>query len=156
MLNAGCDDDCELLAVGIPGPPGPPGPPGGGSGGDTAQLVLTGTAGRTLSGHRAVYRRPDGLFDYADPTDPAHLAVPIGVTLGAASSGGAVTVLMLGELTEGSWSWTAPGSIFLGPAGTLTQTVPAAPGAEFLAVVGSAVSPTRMYVDRSPSIALAP
>lgn len=151
MLGDCCEVDCEAIAVGIPGPPGPPGPP---SGGPSDHVQITGIAARALSGHRAVYRRADGLIDYADAATATDIARAIGISIGAASSGAAITVMMLGEMTEGSWSWTAPGLIFLGASGALTQTVPAAPGSEFLAVLGYAVSPTRMYVDRQPSIHL--
>lgn len=146
MLGDCCELDCEVIAVAIPGIPGPPGAPGGGT--------ITGTAAAALSGHRAVYRRADGLIDYADAANLAHISTAIGITTGAAASGSPVTVMMLGEMTEGSWSWTAPGLIFLGTNGLLTQAVPSAPGSEFLAVLGYAVSPTRMYVDRQPSIHL--
>lgn len=151
MIGQDCwDSDCELLAVAVPGPPGPP----GGGGGASDHIEITGIAAQALSGHRAVYRRPDGLIDYADAGTAAHISVQIGVTNGAAASGAAVTVTMLGEIFEGSWTWTTPGLIFLGANGALTQVVPAAPGSDFLAVLGYAVSPTRMYVVRQPSIDL--
>ncbi|WP_280365903.1 hypothetical protein [Nocardia wallacei] len=111
---------------------------------------MTGTAGVALSGHRAVVRQPDGAFVYADNTDPAHLALPIGITNSAAAVGDSVEVVMLGELAEPSWSWT-PGPIFLGTSGALTQAVP---GTGFLAQLASATAATAIYVDRSPSVAL--
>lgn len=151
MLGDCCEVDCEVIAVGIPGPPGPP---GSSSGGSSDHIEITGTAAQALSGHRAVYRRADGLIDYADAATLGDISRAIGVTQGAASSGAPVTVMMLGEMIEGSWSWTAPGLIFLGANGALTQTVPVAPGSQFQAVLGYAVSPTRMYVDRQPSIHL--
>lgn len=152
MLNTGCcEDDCDYIAIAMPGIPGPAGPPGGGP---ADHLEITGIAAQALSGHRAVYRRADGLIDYADAATLSHGSVAIGVTSGAAASGSAVTVTMLGEMTEGSWTWTAPGLIFLGANGALTQVVPSAPGSEFLAVLGYAGSPTRMYVNRQPSIYL--
>ena len=151
MLGDCCEVDCDTIAVGIPGPPGPPGPSGGGP---SDHIEITGTAAQALSGHRAVYRRSDGLIDYADAATLGHISRAIGVTAGAASSGNPVTVLMFGEMTEGSWTWTVPGLIFLGLNGALTQAVPAAPGSQFQAVLGYAVSSTRMYVDRQPSIHL--
>lgn len=131
------------VAVPVPGPAGPPG--GGGS-----SVIVTGTAGVALSGHRAVVRQPDGSFVYADNTNPAHLALPIGITNGAAAAGDPVQVVMVGELTEPSWSWT-PGPVFLGAGGALTQTVPSA---GFLAQLAAATAATAIYVDRSPSVAL--
>lgn len=133
------------VAVPVPGPPGPPGDAA------TARVSITGTAAITLSGHAAVHRNPDGTFEYASATAPEHIAAPIGVTTGAVSAGGDATVVMLGEITESSWSWT-PGPVFLGVGGGLVQTLPS--GAEFLAVIGTAVSPTTLYVNRQPSIDL--
>jgi hypothetical protein len=137
--------DSQAVAVPVPGPAGPP---GNGEGG--AAVVVTGTAGAALSGHRAVVRRTDGRFIYADNTNPAHLTLPIGITTGAAASGGDIQVQMLGEMTEPSWAWT-PGPIFLGAAGALTQTVP---GSGFLAQLAAATGATTVFIDRSPSIQL--
>jgi|SRR5688572_154325 len=152
MIGADCcDTDCEYLVVGIPGPPGPP---GGGGGGPAEDLRITGTAAVPLGGHRAVYRRADGLIDYADAATLSHMSRAIGITTAAAAAGGAVTIVMLGEMTEGSWTWTPGGAIFLGLNGVLTQNVPALPGSAFQAVLGVAVTSTTMYVDRQPSIDL--
>lgn len=101
-----------------------------------------------------MYRRADGLIDYADATDLSHISRAIGITTGAVMAGAAVKVVMLGEMNEVSWTWTVPGLIFLGTNGLLTQTVPVFPSADFQAGLGYAVSPTRMYVDRQPSIHL--
>ncbi|MGA6208064.1 hypothetical protein ACPESR_25255 [Nocardia testacea] len=128
----------------LPGPPGPPGPGG-------ERVVLTGEAAVPLGGHRAVYRRPDGLIDYASATDPGHMAVPIWITTGAAAAGDTVTMVAVGGITEGSWSW-APGPIFLGAGGALVQALP--PGALFLAVIAAASTATTVWVDRQPSIDL--
>ncbi|MGW5514253.1 LtfC-like domain-containing protein [Nocardia africana] len=134
-------------AVAVP-VPGPAGPPGSGEGG--ASVIVTGTAGAALSGHRAVVRNAAGVWVYADNQTPGHIALPIGITTGAASSGTTVKVLMFGEITEPSWSWT-PGPVFLGAGGALTQSVP---GTGFLAQVAAAISGTTVFVDRSPSVAL--
>lgn len=136
--------DTGAVAVPVPGPAGPP---GGGSG---SSVIVTGTAGVDLSGHQAVVRQADGTFVYADNTTPAHLALPVGITSGAATSGDQVQVVMFGELTEPSWTW-APGPIFLGAGGALTQTVP---DSGFLAQLAAATGATTVFVDRSPSVAL--
>jgi hypothetical protein len=136
-------------AVAVP-VPGPAGPPGSGEGG--AAVVVTGTAGTALSGHRAVVRNTSGAWVYADNQTAGHIGLPIGITTGAAASGDPVSVVMVGELTEPSWSWT-PGPIFLGAAGALTQSVPTSP-ALFVAQIAAATSGTTVFVDRSPSIAI--
>lgn len=141
-------DGPGVVAVPVPGPPGPP----GGGGGALDRVVLTGTAGVPLGGHRAVYRRGDGEIEYASCAISAHAGVPIWVTLGAANTGDEVEMVALGEMTEGSWSWTAGGLVFLGVNGALVQALPA--GAEFLAVVGAATTSVSIYVDRQPSVNL--
>ncbi|WP_280412517.1 hypothetical protein [Nocardia asiatica] len=142
-------DGARVLVVPTPGPPGPPGDAEA-----ISQVIATGTAAAALSGHRAVTRRTDGAFEYASNTDPAHLSAPIWVTTGAASSGAEVTAVAFGPLDEPSWSWTV-GPVFLGVNGALTQTPPTAPGAVFLAQIGTATAPTSIFVDRQHSITLA-
>ncbi|RJO72976.1 hypothetical protein D5S18_22130 [Nocardia panacis] len=136
------------VAVPVPGPVGPAGPPGSGG----SAVVVTGIAGVALSGHRAVVRGSDGRFVPADNTNPKHLGLPIGITTGAATPGSDVQVCMFGEMTEPSWSW-APGPIFLGATGALTQSVPTGPAA-FVAQLAAATASSTVFVDRSPSIAL--
>jgi hypothetical protein len=137
-----------VVAVPVPGPAGPPG------GGALDRVVLTGVAAGPLSGHRAVYRRPDGLIDYASAATPAHFDAPIWITTGAVAAGATATMVAFGEITEASWAWTPARLIFLGAGGALTQTVPSAPGSDFLAVLGAAPTPTSMFVNRQPSINL--
>lgn len=139
-----------LPVSGRPGPPGPPGTPGDVAG----QLRIVGTAAGTLSGHRVVTRLPDGTIGYASNDDPAFLHNPLWLTTGAAEAAAEVTALAYGSISEGGWSW-APGPVYLGQAGLLTQTPPTAvAGAVFLAQVGCATAPTWLFVDRQPSISL--
>lgn len=148
-MQLGCD--CDTSVITVPGPPGRPGPPG-----DTfGALTITGTALQDLSGHRAVYRRPDGLIDYASSDDPTIENNSVWVTTGAASAGASVTAVIFGEISEPSWNWSQ-GLVFLGIDGVLTQIPPAAPDSLFLAVVGYALGPTKMFVNRQPSIELVP
>lgn len=121
--------------------------------GSVGRIELTGAAGQTLSGHRAVTRGVDGTLIYAGNDDPAFLHTPVWITTGAASAGSVVEVVAYGLLIEPSWSW-APGPIYLGVGGSLTQTPPTAPGAAFLAQVGVATSATSVFVDRQQSIIL--
>jgi len=124
---------------------------GSGIGGSVNELKATRVAAVTLSGHRVVTPQSDGQLIYASNDNPAHLAAPLWVTLGAASPGAQVDVMLFGNIIEPTWSW-APGPVYLGANGVLTQTPPAAPGAVFLAQVGAATSPTSLFVDRNPSI----
>lgn len=125
---------------------------GSGIGGSVAELKRSGVAATSLSGHRAVTPQANGQLVYASNDNPAHIAVPLWITVGAASPGSAVDVLITGMMIEPSWSWTPGSPVYLGANGQLTQTPPAAPGAVFLAQVGTATSPTSLFVDRAPSI----
>jgi hypothetical protein len=132
------------MVVPIAGPTGPQGPAG--------DATVTMTAGATLSGHRLVTKQADGTAIYADATNPAHVSVPLWLTLGAAAMGDQVTAQASGIVTEPSWSWT-PGPLYLDVTGLLTQTVPVS--SSFLVQVGYATSATSIVLDRYPSIVLA-
>jgi hypothetical protein len=96
----------------------------------------------------------DGRVGYASNDNPAHVQSPLWITMGAATTGTAVEVVMFGALTEPSWTWT-PGPLYLGAAGALTQTPPSAlGGATFLAQIGVASGATAVFIDRGPSILL--
>lgn len=124
---------------------------GSGIGGSVAELKRSGIAAVALSGHRVVTPQVNGQLNYASNDNAVHLAAPLWITTGAASPGSSVDVLLTGLMVEPSWSWT-PGPVYLGANGQLTQSPPAAPGALFLAQVGTATSPTTLFVDRAPSI----
>lgn len=121
--------------------------------GSVDQVRLTRTAAVALSGHRAVTPRADGTLEYASNTTPGHVHAPVWITTGAAAQGSPVDVVAYGALTEPSWSW-APGPLYLGAAGVLTQAPPTAPGALFLGHIGYATGATSVVVDRRASIAL--
>lgn len=121
--------------------------------GTAAAEVQTATAAVTLSGHRAVTPQADGSLIYADNATLAHRARPTWVTTAAAGAGSVTTAVSHGTVSEPSWSW-APGQVYLGANGVLTQTPPTKPAALFLVVVGMAVDPTTLFVHRQPSITL--
>lgn len=111
-------------------------------------------AAAALSGHRAVVPTAGGSVEYADKTNSAHAHLRPGITTGAALTGAPVTVVMRGEITEPTWSWTPLAPIYLGLTGLLTQTAPTAPGAAFLLEVGVALSATSILVDPQFPISL--
>lgn len=119
-----------------------------------SQVLITGTAAVALPGHRVVTRASDGTFGYASNDTFGHLNAPLWVTSGAVSSGGTVTAQAYGPMEEPTWSWL-PGPLYLGAGGLLTQVIPVAPGALFLASVGYATASTSAIIDRQPSIILA-
>jgi hypothetical protein len=132
---------------GAAGPAGPPGPPG------ASNSTITRAAAEALSGHRVVTADVDGRLIYASNDVPGQLAAPLWVTTGAALAGDMAEALMFGPMDELTWNWT-PGPVYLGQNGVLTQTVPVASSAFFLAQVGFATSATALFVDRNPSIKL--
>ena len=132
----------EVQYAGATGPRGP----GGAS-------TLTLTAAQALGGHRLVYSSAPGACDYATNAVFGQRFALLGLTLGAAASGASVEVLSYGPITEGSWSWTPGGALYLGTNGLLTQTPPVAP-ATFLVVVGYAIDATRILLDLHDPIAI--
>jgi len=131
---------------GIPGPPGPPG-------NTSSQIRLTGIAESSLSGHRAVTQNSDGTIRYADNATIEHLHAPIWLTTGATAPGDLADLLAYGPIHEVSWSWNT-GPIYLGANGLITQIIPTAPGALFLAQIGVATGATSAWIDRRSSIVL--
>lgn len=132
-----------VVTVGIQGPQGIQGLKG--DKGDAAADPEF-TAGEALSGHRMVVLNASEQAVYASNDNLSHAEKVFGMTVGAASSGAAVTVRRFGELTEPSWNWTLNTPIFLGVNGLLTQTKPSAPGS-FVLQVAFPMTPTKVYID---------
>lgn len=125
-----------VVTAGFQGVPGIPGPPGSG-----LQAVAT----VNLSGHRAVAYDAGGGIVYAEPGDQVAGVIP-----GAVMAGGTTNVLDGGILEEPSWTWTV-GPVYLGAAGTLTQTEPTT---GVWQMVGEAVSATRLAIQIGVAIDL--
>lgn len=137
----------EILDVAEQGPPGPRGVPGPAGG---ATLVPVGPA--PISGHSAVALSAEGLLVAADCTLQEHLGAVLGVVADAYAAGDDAEVQIAYPLEHAGWTW-APGPVYVGAAGVLTQTLPA--GALFCQVVGHALAATRVLVDLQPPIAIA-
>lgn len=135
-----------ISETGIQGPPGPQGPSGSGS------TIITGVAGETLSGHRAVTQGPSG-FVYASVDDLDHLTDSIYLTLNSAVAGGTINVLSSGDAKEVSWNWTPGQFIYLGLNGNLVQSPPT--GALFLRVLGASINSDEIQWDPRSPITLA-
>ena len=117
------------------------GPPGR-DGADLSSTDLAMIAAAPIGGHRAVAVDASGQVIHADPAVAAAGFPVIGVSLGAAAAGGAVTVRTASTIDEPSWNW-APGFVFLAAAGVLTQTLPTSGS---ITVVGTAIGPQRLHV----------
>lgn len=126
---------------GPPGRQGIPGPAGG--------AAVERQAGEALSALRAVYEL-DGQVFVLDYRDGAGIYLLLGLTLTAADAGGQVNVQRSGPLDDAGWSW-APGPVWLGADGALTQV---APVDGFCVLLGAAVSGTRLILDFHQPIAM--
>lgn len=105
------------------------------------ESMMSLVAGEILGGHRAVRINAAGKVIYAD-----HSVSPsvIGVSRHAAVADATVTVVAAGPLDEPGWTWTPGESVFLGPAGALTQDVPAS---GWVVPIGYAISATRLLIE---------
>lgn len=108
--------------------------------------VFTRIAGEAVGGHRVLVYDAVGRVVYADSSEASHAGRVVGLSLGAAAEGEAVTVRRLGEVTEPSWSWTPGAPLFLGTDGLITETPPAT---GIVQSIGSAVTATTILLDFS-------
>lgn len=121
--------------------------------GDVSLVLSESVAAENLSGHRAVTKNSAGLVIYASAEEPGHVDGVIGVTTAAANEGAEVTFATHGELiTEGSWTWTPGGPIYLRTDGQLSQTPPSI---GFVCIVGNALTAETMLVMPRISVELA-
>lgn len=119
---------------------GPIGPPG------DAQVALQVFANGDISGH-VVVTIFDGVATQVSNLDNDCFGT-MGITIGASSDGGLITVALSGTLTEPSWDWDI-GPIYATSVGGLTQTCPSE---GTLVIVGKAVSNHSMVVSIQPQI----
>lgn len=116
---------------------GPSGPPG--SGGAASYTV---TASEPIGGQRVV--TINGFHATPETSD-----LIIGLSKSAAATSQSFEVTVFGLVADVSWTWTTGLPIFVGPSGTLTQTVPTLGVSRRIAW---AVSPTTINVDIMPPI----
>jgi hypothetical protein len=133
-----------IVAIGEQGPAGPQGAPGPAGG-----AAFQRSAGEALSALRAVYEW-DGQVFTLDYRDEAHIALLAGLTLTSASVGQPLNVQNAGAVDDAGWTW-APGPVWLGADGVLTQTPPLD---GFDVLIGAAVSATRLLLNLQPPIDL--
>lgn len=85
-----------------------------------------------------------GQILHADPTDVDHAARVCGLTLTSAMGGEVARITPGGDVTNPGWSFTPSTPLWLGPDGTLTETIPVVPAAAFSLPVGIAIAPDRV------------
>lgn len=142
----------ELAYAGTPGPPGadgPPGPPG-----SSAEAIIK-TCAAVLVDSRVVKFLPDNEMDYANADELGDRRISLGLTKSAGGIGDEVEVLTQGEWTQGAWSWTPGGPVYLALDGNLTQTVPTSPTYAFLRVMGVATDTDTIYFKPDAPVILA-
>ena len=99
-------------------------------------------AAADLGGHRVVRVLADGRLALASCAEPAHAGFVLGLTRAAAAAGSLAAVVVQGLLDEPSFAF-APGPVYLGRDGALSQ---APPTAGFVQRVALALAPTRLLV----------
>lgn len=139
-------DTVNDVIIQSPGPQGPQGQDG--ASGSVSRILRTFTAGEDLSGHVLVTRQTDGTVTLASQDQPSEVNASFWMTTGSALSGSPVEVLILGDFSEPSWSWSV-GPIYLGLSGAMTQ-VP--PSSGFLVQVAYATGPNDISFVQGPSI----
>lgn len=128
----------HVVSGGVQGPPGIPGA--------STQFEYH-LAGATLGGNRAVTLNSAGYLVYPDVSQPNSWC--LGVTKHSAVPGELVQVQILGTYMEPGWNWVVGDPVFLGINGVLTQVVPTI--GQFI-VVGTAITPTGIFININPSI----
>lgn len=116
------------------GPIGEPGPAGG--------STLQRAAGELISALRVLYEL-DGSVYLLDYRDAANIDLILGISLTAAGAGETLNVQRSGVIEDSGWSW-APGRVWLGADGALTQTPPT-DGYDVL--IGAAVASGRLLLN---------
>lgn len=127
--------------VGFSGPRGPAGPKGdpGGTG------VLARPVGAVVQGLRIV-RALNGVIFPVDLADESHAGQVIGLALQSVTVIGTdVNLQLAGPVTDSSWNW-APGAVWCGTDGALTQAPPAD---GWLLQVGRVISADTIDLDLS-------
>lgn len=132
----------EVFALGLQGPKG--------DDGTLPAQTESAVAGTNLSALRVV-RGTDASTVVYCTLDAADIGTALGVTVSAATAGGAVSVLTAGIMEDSSWNWNTNLPVYLGADGVLTQTVPAS---GYHQVIGTPESPIKLKVSIQQPIRL--
>jgi hypothetical protein len=144
------EETLTLVSESVQGPQGIPGVDG------ADPSIVKVIVGAPFSGHRMVMFDSAGVVAYATSKNALHARRVVGMTLNAASIGGELSIRLLGDIVEPTWSWNVNLPVWLGDNGVLTQTEPSkAAGDAFSLVVGFAMTPTRVYLKTTEPVFLA-
>ena len=122
----------------------------GADGTGTGTTTVDAIADGTLSGHRAVRVTTSGKVGYVDSTDATQAGEVIGITLNAAVDGDPVSLAVVGEVDEPSFTFS-PGPIYFDSIGRLTQVPPVS---GFIQQIAVALSATQIVVQIGPPVVL--
>lgn len=128
-----------VVTVAEQGPPGPPGLDSSGAGAGNSFAIV---AGAVVSEYQVAVSI-GGLAYTASASNLGHFGCVAGLFAQTSSSGAAAAVQYSGEIANAGWSF-APGVVFVGAAGQVTQTPPSV---GFLQVVGTVMNPTTILID---------
>lgn len=109
---------------------------------------VTYIAGEPLGGNRVVSVNALGTLVYPDLSSYTNI---LGITISSANLGATVEVQIVGTMTEPSWNWVPDYPIYAGTNGLLTQTPPES---GLLYVVGYAITPNKIFIDKQQPILL--
>lgn len=106
--------------------------------------IYTYTAGENVSAYEVGYMKSDGKV-WKGKADAATTAPIFCIALASITANNTGSFQVLGEVTNGAWSWTIGGLIYLSPAtaGALTQTIPTTSG-HIVQIVALALTATKI------------
>ncbi len=128
----------DVVVIQGAGAQGPAGPAG-----DVADQIRTYVADTAVGSGRIVRSSTVTDVEHADSSDAGNMHNTLGLSLQAVSGGANVQVLIEGQYTELSWTWTVGDPLFFNTSGVLTQTAPAS---GFYQKVGHALTATTAFI----------
>lgn len=105
-----------------------------------------------VAGFRAIIMKANQLVVTADCRDASHFGLVIGISLQAATYPNFTAVKSSGYMSFEGWSWTPNLPVYVSESGLISQTLH--PDAVYISIVGWARSPTEIYIDLQPPVAI--
>jgi hypothetical protein len=109
--------------------------------------ILSYVAGETISALKCVYvKHSDGLAYVAKSGGLSSESVVVGIAKNAALVGESVSVQILGEIEDGSWSWSANDLVYLSNTGSIKSSAPGLPLDLYHVVIGKVLTNNKIIV----------